>query len=96
MQTLMLALAPAASASTVGRAELPDGVTAGAEPVTLQVVLDHEGAVRRALAIGGPAALTAPAIAAMTTWRAEPARVNGAPIAVPFVVQAAFKPTTPE
>ena len=69
---------------------LPEGAPVG-QPVLLQVVVDPEGAMKEALYVGGPAALAKAAIEAVATWKAEPARINGAPIAASALVEVRFK-----
>ena len=59
---------------------LPDGTPAD-QPVLLQVLADLDGKLHNATYVGGPTALAGAAIAAVGSWQAEPARINGAPIA---------------
>jgi hypothetical protein len=74
---------------------VPAGVTGSSAIVTLQTVIDHMGHFRRPVVVGGPEELTQAAMSDIYGWRAEPARVNGAPVAAPVVVSVAFKPATP-
>ena len=70
---------------------LPEGAVAPAEPVWLQVVVDHDGAVQQPRYIGGPESLTEAAIAAVRQWRAEPARINGAPVTIDTLLVVRFR-----
>jgi hypothetical protein len=71
---------------------LPSGAKAEENRVLLQVMIDLDGALQRPSYAGGPAHLQQPAIEAVKTWRAEPARVNGAPVATAMLVEVEFKP----
>ena len=67
---------------------------AGAAPVkwiALQAILDHAGNFRMPISLGGPPDLAKVAMDAIANWRAEPARINGAPLATPVVLQVTFK-----
>lgn len=77
-------------------AVLPAGAAATADVATVQVLIDHDGALRRPVVLGAPAELTASALTALANWRAEPARVNGAPIVTPLVIQVRFEPPAPK
>lgn len=59
--------------------------------VAVQAVVDQQGRFREATALGGPADLARAAVAALAGWRAEPPRVNGAPLTSPVVVQLTFQ-----
>jgi hypothetical protein len=69
--------------------DVPDGVTVapGANTVNIEGVLDLAGRVRYARVVDGPSDLRAAALAAVSAWQYEPARMWGAP--VPLVMQAA-------
>ena len=69
---------------------LPAGAPPG-QPVLLQVLVDVDGAMREAVYVGGPAVLSKAAIDAVATWKSEPARVNGAPVAAGALVQVRFR-----
>jgi hypothetical protein len=62
------------------RPPLPAGVSAPVDPVWLQAVIDLDGSFKQVTYIGGPESLLAAAMEAVKTWKAEPARVNGAPV----------------
>lgn len=70
---------------------LPEGANPDEKRLLLQVLIDHEGAMRRGTYFGGPAHLEQAAIEAIKTWRAEPARINGAPIAISTLLEVRFK-----
>lgn len=69
---------------------LPAGQPATDRPIRLQAILDHDGAAQRIVYIGGPPALTETAIAAVRGWKAEPMRMNGAPLVTPVTFQVKF------
>lgn len=69
---------------------LPAGQPPTDRPVRLQALLDADGMARHIVYVGGPAALTAAAIAAVRGWTAEPARLNGTPIIAPVTFQVKF------
>lgn len=69
----------------------PAGDGAIGEWVAVQAVVDQQGRFREATALGGPADLARAAVAALAAWRAEPPRVNGAPLASPVVLQLTFR-----
>jgi hypothetical protein len=68
---------------------LPAGATA-AEPVLVQVLVDLDGAVQRPSYAGGPQELFRAAADAVTRWRFEPIRINGAPVASGLLLQVRF------
>jgi len=74
---------------------LPAGQAATDRPVRLQAIIDLEGLAQRVAFIGGPAALGGAAIEAVRGWTAEPARLNGSPIATPVTLQVKFAPRLP-
>jgi hypothetical protein len=71
---------------------LPAGHAPTDRPVRLQAILDFEGAAQRLVYMGGPATLSDAAIAAVRAWKAEPARLNGAPMVAPVTFQVKFGP----
>ena len=73
-------------------ASLPEGTAAPAEPVLVQVLIDFDGAVQRPTYVGGPYELFRAAADAVSRWRFEPARLNGAPIANGLLLQVRFAP----
>jgi len=70
---------------------LPEGGKPGETRVLLQVMIDLEGRLRHARYAGGPPFLRQAAIEAVKAWRAEPARVNGSPVATATLVLVPFK-----
>ena len=71
---------------------LPEGQTSADRPVLVQVLIDVDGSVQQASYIGGPVSLSAAAIEAVRGWTTEPAKLNGAPIVTPAMMQVRFKP----
>lgn len=71
----------------------PADDTSGVQWVAVQAVVGHDGGFHQRRPLGGPAALERAAVAALDAWRAEPARVNGAPLATPVVLRVDFAPT---
>lgn len=69
---------------------LPPGQAATDRPVRLQALIDMDGAAQHIVYTGGPRVLSEPAIAAVRTWTAEPARLNGAPLVTPVTFQVKF------
>ena len=74
---------------------LPAGQVATDRPVRLQAIIDLEGLAQRVFFIGGPAALTDAAIETVRSWTAEPARLNGSPVATPVTLQVKFEARLP-
>jgi hypothetical protein len=72
---------------TGATAHMPPGVSEPDPTVYAQAVIDMEGRFRRAVAIGGPASLIPAALESLEQWRARPARINGAPVVQPIVLQ---------
>ena len=70
---------------------LPSGLTPSDAPVWLQTLTDLDGMLQHPEYIGGPAHLARAAIEAVQRWRSEPARINGAPVVRPVMVQVKFK-----
>lgn len=70
---------------------LPEGVAA-ADPVLVQVLVDLDGAIQRPSYVGGPQDLFRAGADAVTRWRFEPARINGAAIASGLLLQVRFSP----
>jgi hypothetical protein len=60
------------------------------EPVLLQALVDMDGKVQHPIYIGGPEDLATIAIEAVRDWKAEPARMNGAPIVMPAMIPVRF------
>lgn len=71
--------------------KLPSGAK-GPATVFLQAVVNFEGQFQEPVYIGGPSELVSAAREAVSTWRAEPARINGAPLATGVLVQVRFGP----
>ena len=69
---------------------LPAGQPPTDRPVRLQAIIDVDGAAREIVYAGGPVALMRAAIDAVRGWTAEPARLNGAPIVTPVMLQVKF------
>jgi hypothetical protein len=74
------------------RGTLPPGIVEAEPVVYIQVILDQEGRVARPQYLGGPRSLYPAALDALTKWRTQPIRVNGAPVVTPNVVQVPFNP----
>ena len=71
-------------------ATVPAGVTVNA-PMLLQGLVDLDGKFQRPEYVGGQAELLAVAKENLASWKVEPARINGAPIATGVVAQVQFK-----
>jgi hypothetical protein len=71
---------------------LPSGAVEAEPVVYVQVILDQEGRIARPQYLGGPRSLYPAALDALTKWRTQPIRVNGAPVVTPNVVQVPFRP----
>ena len=71
-------------------ATVPAGVTVNA-PMLLQGLIDLDGKIQRPEYVGGQTELLALAKENLASWKVEPARVNGAPIATGVVAQVQFK-----
>ena len=69
----------------------PAGSTDPIAPLWFQVVVDLEGLLRLPEYLGGPDALREVGLATMKDWRAEPARVNGAPVISDSIILLRFK-----
>ena len=76
---------------TMPEAAKPANATDPVEPVWLQAVVDVDGLLQQAAYIGGPDALLPDAIAALAQWRAEPARMNRAPVVADTLALIRFK-----
>ena len=59
--------------------------------IAVQAIVDHAGVFREATALGGAPDLSRAAVEAVLSWRADPPRVNGAPLASPVVLQVTFR-----
>lgn len=70
---------------------LPEGANTEQNRVLLQVLVDLDGKLQRAVYAGGPSHLGQPAAEAVKTWRVEPAKVNGAPVPWATLVEVRFK-----
>jgi hypothetical protein len=80
-----------ARAVAVPEGALPDGADPAQARLLMQAVIDTDGAFTQAIYVGGPAHLKAAAAEALKGWRAEPARVNGAPIPSSTLLEVRFK-----
>jgi hypothetical protein len=69
----------------------PAGATDPIAPLWFQVVVDHEGLLQLPEYLGGPDALRDVGLATMKEWRAEPARINGAPVISDSIILLRFK-----
>lgn len=69
----------------------PAGDRAIGSWIAVQAIVDHAGRFREATALGGPADLSRAAVESLSAWRADPPRVNGAPLASPVVLQITFR-----
>ena len=69
----------------------PAGSTDPIAPLWFQVIVDHEGRLQLPEYLGGPEALRDVGLATMKEWRAEPARVNGAPVISDSIILLKFK-----
>ena len=75
---------------------LPSGAAPTQSPVRLQVLIDLAGSFQDPVYIGGPSHLVDAAMQAVrTTWKAEPARVNGAPVVTPVTLVVRFGAQAP-
>ena len=73
-------------------ARLPAGHAPVTDRVLLQTLVDTDGHVQKAVYVGGPEDLIPAALAAVATWRAEPARINGTPVVTPGMIAVPFGP----
>jgi hypothetical protein len=73
----------------------PAGDAAIGTWIAVQAIVDHAGRFREATALGGSPELARAAVDVLSGWRAEPPRVNGAPLASPVVLQLTFRAATP-
>jgi hypothetical protein len=87
----LVARATAAKALSLPPPALPAGAAPDARPVWLQTVVDVDGLFQQASYVGGPETLLEAARAAITAWRAEPARVNGTPVIFDTLLIVQFK-----
>ena len=69
---------------------LPAGQPPTDRPIRLQALIDMDGRAQRIVYIGGPSALKEAAMDAVRAWEAEPARLNGAPVVTPVMLQVKF------
>lgn len=70
---------------------LPEGAKPEHKRVLLQALIDLEGRFQRGTYAGGPAHLGQPAIEGIKAWKAEPARMNGAPVPWAMLLEVRFK-----
>jgi len=70
---------------------LPEGANPDQKRILLQVVIDLDGHLQKAAYVGGPAHLEKAALEAVTTWRATPATLNGAPVPTMTAVEVRFR-----
>jgi hypothetical protein len=59
--------------------------------VYFQAIIDTDGRFERAVYVGGPESLTMAARETIRQWRAQPVRVNNAPVVSPIILQATFR-----
>jgi outer membrane biosynthesis protein TonB len=71
---------------------MPAGVTLVDPAVFLQVLIDVDGGFTRPVVVGGPDVLTAAAVEAIATWKAEPVRIAGQPVVSAVTLRVAFTP----
>jgi hypothetical protein len=76
---------------TMPQPALPGGADPPEEPVWVQVLVDHEGVLQQPTYIGGPQRLATAAIDGLREWRAEPGRINGAPVTADSLVLIRFR-----
>jgi hypothetical protein len=69
----------------------PPGDAAIGRWIAVQAIVDQMGRFREATALGGAPDLSRAAVEAVSSWRADPPRVNGAPLASPVVLQVTFR-----
>ena len=69
----------------------PAGDPAIGKWIAVQAIVDHAGRFREVAALGGTPDLARAAVEAVSSWRANPPRVNGAPLASPVVLQVTFR-----
>ncbi len=72
-------------------APLPDGANPAEKRMLRQVLIDLDGKLQRATYVGGPVHLQQAALDAVKAWRAEPARINGAPEPGSMLLEVRFK-----
>jgi len=70
---------------------LPEGANPADKALLLQVLIDLDGRMQAVTYVGGPVGLRQAAIDAVKTWRAEPSRINGAPVPFATLLQVRFK-----
>ncbi len=69
----------------------PADDTTGVPWVAVQALIDHQGVFQQLRPLGGPPALVRAAVEAIATWKAQPIRANGAPVASPVVLMVTFR-----
>lgn len=88
--TIPMTVTPA-RALEMPRGTAPDG-TAPATAVLMQALIDLDGRFTRATYVGGPRMLEKAATETLGSWRAEPARINGAPTPAAVIVEVRLDP----
>ena len=74
------------------RGVLPEGADPSQTRVLLQAVVDVDGRFTQAAFAGGPRHLREAALETVKSWRAEPARINGAPVLSATLLEIRFSP----
>ena len=70
---------------------LPKDANPAENRVLLQVLIDLDGRLQRVTYVGGPTQLQQAAIEAAKTWRAQPARINGAGVPMATLLEVRFR-----
>ena len=70
---------------------IPDGVRLGEPVIRFQTVVDVDGRFQDPIRRSGPDVLVPPAQAALRSWRAAPARVNGSAVPVESLAVVRFR-----
>jgi hypothetical protein len=87
---LRVAFTPAKGV-TMPTAPVPASATAPVAPIYVQAVVDLDGRLQHGQYIGGPNDLMPDALANLALWRAEPARMNRAPVVFDTLAMVWFK-----
>jgi hypothetical protein len=69
----------------------PSDIAGPLDPIWLQAVVDLDGLLQQASYIGGPESFLDVALATLRQWRAEPARINGAPVTADTLALLRFR-----
>jgi hypothetical protein len=72
-------------------ARFPLGTPPMPAQIWVQAIVHPDGTLQRPVYLGGPEQLLPPALETLAEWRAEPARVNGAPIVTSTVAVLTFR-----